>query len=124
MKIDFNQLLVDLDGEFIFDRAKTACPTCGSPEEEGEKWTLGRVCKKVLVNDLPGDDKKTDKKFDLWVLATKINKGGTVDLEAKEITMIKDRIPVAFAPLIVGPAFNMLEGKQEEIPDGASVQVN
>jgi hypothetical protein len=98
MKVDFNRGLIDLEGEVI----KNA---------KGESATLKGVTIDALLvayqdeQNLSGEDKV--KRF---ALASKINKG-TDEVTVEEISLIKKLIGKAYSALVVGQAWDILEGK-------------
>ena len=84
-------------------------------ENDGENLTMARASRNAL---LVMDEKATgDEKYKHYVLAMKIGEGGVVDLKSDEITTIKESIGTNMFPIVVGPAWDFLEGK---VPDGYS----
>lgn len=101
MKRDFNQVLIDLEGKPFKDEKKV-------------DLTLRRVVTDALGSTLPGDDSKTgDEKFKLFKLIVKVNdactKGALADIEAEELTIIKERVGRSWNTLVMGPAYILLE---------------
>ena len=109
MKIDFNQILLDME--------------C-SPIKEGDKTvTLKRVATNALLT--PFDDEKNlsgEEKVKRFNLASKIQAGDTdpyttnsaiVDLKTEEIAEIKKMIGKAYTVLVVGQAWQMLEKEEK-----------
>ncbi len=104
--IDFTQTLKDLDGKPLPFNAEGKLPTVA---------TLGQISKDALVNMLPEDQQATGaSKYDHWMLAQKVypDKKDVV-LNAEEIATIKERIGKMYAPLVVGPAWRMLDPAME-----------
>jgi len=101
MKLDVEQQLCGLDGKPI--------PQTG--EKGSPPTTLKDICLTVLVNELPSDREKAtgDEKFKRYILAGRINKGGVVEVDAKEIDTLKERIGKGYGAVIVGPAWLLLE---------------
>jgi hypothetical protein len=62
----------------------------------------------ALKSHLKTDNEHTDR-FELFQIGHKVNKGGTLELTAEEITLIKKRINECFTAVIVGNVFNALE---------------
>src|SRR5262245_23377648 len=96
MKIDFSAVIKDLDG---------------SPVKQGEKdATLGHVaCTALLASyadeqNLPVEDKV--RRFRLAEIAAK---GGEREVKVEDVALIKQLIGKAFAPLIVGRAYDIIE---------------
>lgn len=102
MKIDFSQQLKDLDGDVIIDDSKKDKPIT---------LTLGKIAIGALTAsyvdepNLSGEDKLTR-----YQIAMKIKEGGEVDLTIEEISEVKKLIGKYGAVLIVGQAYQMIEG--------------
>jgi len=96
MKIDFSAVIKDLDGDAVKDGDKDA--------------TLGRVaCTALLASyadeqDLPAEDKM--KRLRLAEIAAK---GGSQEIKVDDVALMKKLIGRAFAPLIVGRAYDIIE---------------
>lgn len=100
MKIDVDQKIKNLDGEFF-------------KEADGkDDITLKKVIVRALVLQHPSDDKQTgDEKFALYQLASKItNAEGELDLKPEDIISIKKRVGLMYATAMVGPVFEILNG--------------
>ena len=100
MNVNFLVDMVDLDGRPI-------------DEAEGKPATLGFVCLDALMRSYNDEPNLTGvEKVRRYDLALRIKRGGgQLDLPAEEITLLKLLIGKAYAPLIVGQAWAMLEGK-------------
>src|SRR5262245_40116210 len=96
MKIDFSAVIKDLDGEAVKDGEKDA--------------TLGRVaCTALLASfaderNLPAEDKV--RRFRLAEIAAK---GGAREMKVEDVALMKKLIGKAFAPLVVGRAYDIIE---------------
>jgi hypothetical protein len=96
MKIDFSAVIKDLEGDAVKDGEKDA--------------TLGRVaCAALLASyadeqNLPAEDKV--KRFHLAEVAAK---GGEQEMKIDDVALIKTLIGKAFAPLVVGRAYDIIE---------------
>ena len=100
-KINFNVKLTNFDGEPLKDEKK-------------EELTLGSAVKQAL---LVLDEKASGPdKYESYVLATKVVAGGEVELKSEEITRIKDAIGKYMFPIVVGQAWDLLEGKAPALP--------
>jgi hypothetical protein len=94
MKVDFAAPILDLKGEPII--------------ENGEQVTLGAITSNALLatykdeTDLAGEEKV--KRFKLAVIAE-----GEQDLSVEQVVLLKKLIAKAFAPLIVGRAYELLD---------------
>lgn len=95
MQIDFSQ-------GFMFDGAKIQKPDGKGPV------TLASATVEALL--LPSQDSGEDK-AKAYHLAMRVSKGGVQEVTVEEIAAIKKKIGEQWPPIIVGPAFDMLEGK-------------
>jgi hypothetical protein len=102
MKIDFNAVLTDLDGNAIKE----------TDAADSKPATLGLVVKQALLSG--SDDAKMEgaekvKLFDLAVTVSEsMKKNVPADLEVEDVAKIKTRcqpLPVA----IIGPVFKLLK---------------
>ena len=98
MKVNFATVLTGLDGEPI----KTPPVGTGEPGV----LTLADAAKNALMNIEQGEDGAA--KFKCWELAMKAN--GEVELTAEEAALIKKKIGNIYSPLVVGPAYKLLNG--------------
>ena len=95
-KIDFSIRLTKLEGDTLKD-------------ENGGELTLGGAAKQAL---LVSEEKQTgQEKYDNYVLATKVAEGGEVTLKSEDISKIKEVIGKYMFPVVVGQAWDLLEGK-------------
>jgi len=92
--LNLNQVLVDLDQQPFADGA-----------------TYKTVILSSLLATLPGDEKAGAKeKVSLFQLSMKVHdQADDCDLTSEEITLIKDRVGRAFAPLVVGRVFALID---------------
>ena len=103
MTLDVTQVLVGFDGEALMDGDKPI--------------SLRPICLNALTAQLEADKGMTGvKKTEIWVLCGKIYKEDRPLMTSDEITLIKDRIAAAYPPLVVGPAFLLLNGTPAEPP--------
>lgn len=105
MKLNFNVQLLDLEGETFNDDKK-------------QPLTLRRVCVDALGNALPGDENLNgETKYKLYALADRIVRSVKANKEceisAEEISTLKERIAKSWTTLVMGPAFDLLEKKNE-----------
>lgn len=105
MKIKLNVELKGIDGV-------TSLPV-PSKERNGKILTLKEVCINSILTPVQGDDEK--KKFEKWELFKKIRdcKSNDIELKAEEIVIIKKSIGIIQPPLIMGQAFDLLEGMKK-----------
>lgn len=96
MKVDVTQIIRDLSGQ----------PLAGKPEDA----TLRKVCLEVLMNTLRGDESMSGAgKAQLYALGMRIHSEDHPDLSAEDLSLVKDRIGRAYAPLVVGQAYALLD---------------
>jgi hypothetical protein len=101
--IDFTQVLIGVDGKALFN-----------PETK-VTLTLGEVAITALETmnqedrDMPGA-----KKFQMDELARKIHGNKAAVLPVEDITLIKERIGKAYGPMVVGPAWRLLDPATEQ----------
>lgn len=100
MLIDFNQTIKQIDGTEL-------------TITEGKEATLKHFALEALqLNFQDETNLSADTKCKRWLLATRIYANpAKIDLTAEEIVEIKKLIGKAYGPMIVGQAFQMLEGK-------------
>ena len=74
--------------------------------------TLKLVCTEALMS-MPKDPDALsgDDKVERYELAKLIYGGGDIELATEKIVLLKALVGKNYVPLIVGPAFRMLEGK-------------
>lgn len=98
MRLDFSTTLLGLDGK---------------PLKEGDKEVrLGEFCATALLT--PYQDEKElsgDEKVKRFKIAEKIYNGGEQDLTIEEAALLKKLVAKAFAPLIVGRIYGLLESE-------------
>ena len=74
-----------------------------------QKIDLETVCIQSLIAEIPNDE--TDK-YEKYKLLQKFQKAnGKIEIESSEIELVKGLIKKLYGTLIVGQAFDMLEGK-------------
>lgn len=103
MKINLFNKLKDVDGKDII-------PIAGS-----HPMTLRDVIfNSILVPVQDEDEKKKYEKYEIYKKIQGIKKENVIDLTAEEIVTIKKSIGRVQPPLVMGQAFDMLEGKNEK----------
>lgn len=100
MKVDVTQTFKTLSGKMMKDVGEN-----GEPVDA----TL-RLC---VVNSLlaPVQKESGIDKVKKYELAKRVYQNDVVELTTEEIALIKNRIGEAVIPIVVGQAFDMLEGK-------------
>lgn len=101
MKIDFTQVLKDLDGKEI-----------KGPDGD---ITLGFICVDALLAPLKGETEKPNAADTIrwYEFAKAIHKGEEMDLKAEDIALLKGRILKIRPTLIYGITSDMLEKKED-----------
>lgn len=98
MKVNINQTLKQADGKSPVE------------VEKGKALTLKDVCINAILTPAQDDDEK--KKWEKYEIFKKLRDGVLeVELMAEEIVVIKKGVARVNPPLIMGQAFEMLEGK-------------
>jgi len=96
MDINFKQPLRTLSGDEI--------------NEGGVPVTLGTIAVNALLTSYPNEQPTSEEKVQRWRLAQAIFAAGeSLDIRIEDVVLIKRLIGVAYAPLIVGQAFAMLD---------------
>jgi hypothetical protein len=114
-KINFKSVeLTDLGGttfkQLAPDAALIICPTCREKYHETVPVTLADVIQGNLVAD---DQTSTDiQKFENFMLAEKIKKGGDVEISVEELVQIKKKVGQNPSPIIVGRVFQFINSLQ------------
>jgi len=99
MKINLDQTFKTLNGVEIKD-------------EEGKGIKLLTICQNALISAGDQQQKESgEEKAKRYQLAIKLANGGEIELTAEDIAKIKKLIGESYAPIIVGQAYDMLEGK-------------
>ncbi len=101
MKIDFTQVLKDLDGNAI---KGLDCDI-----------TLGFICVDALLAPLKGETERPNAGDAIrrYEFAKAIHKGEEIDLKVEDIALLKDRILKTRTTLIYGLTSDMLEKKED-----------
>jgi len=99
MKIKLDQKIMSVDGIKALSNQETKCD-----------MTLKDVCINSILQ--PEKDDTGIQKMEAYELFVKLRNCQTeIELTAEEIAQIKKKIGLIYMPLILGQAFNMLEGK-------------
>ena len=122
MKINLNQVLVDLAGDPLQDRSVkrdengVVKDENGKPEMELVDVTLNRLAANALLHsakDKQGNDlDKGEDKARKYLLATKCYPANEIDLTAEEIVEIKGCISGVYPSIVVGQAWVILDQKE------------
>lgn len=95
-KINFSVILTRIGGKPLKD-------------DEDKDLSLAGAAKQAL---LVLDDKQTgSEKYNNYCLATKVVNGGIVELKSEDISKIKELIGKYMYPVVVGQAWDLLEGQ-------------
>lgn len=99
MKIDFTKALMTVEGTELKNK------------DTGELITLRQIAVNSALGDHPTDAALTGiEKYNRWELARRIQTQETLDMSSEEITKLKELIGKHYGPVILGPAYNILEG--------------
>lgn len=99
MKINFEQVLKELDGKII------------QIPGEGVDLTLKIVASRSLSMIFNDEQISGEEKAKRGLLAFRIYANSDIDLTVEEVALVKKLIGKAYGPLIVTQAWEMLEGK-------------
>lgn len=97
MKVDFTKRMQSLESTDLTD--------------DSGPFTLARVACNALLAMRPDDKINGDEKARRYKLAVQLVDAGEVDLPAESIALTKKLIGEVYNPLIVGQAWEMLEGQ-------------
>lgn len=102
MRINFDTVLRDLKGEPLRETPNT-------------DMTLAAACSSALLNPYP-DEQNLDPKEKMrrYRMAVKIADGGECDLSVEEIADLKKLVGKAFAPLVVGRVYDILDPEPKD----------
>jgi len=97
MLVNVNQVLKTMDGQVMKDNV------------DGN--AVDATVKMAIVNAIlsPVKDESGVDKVKKYELAKKIYASDEVDLDEKEIALIKERVGEGFAPIVVGQIFELLK---------------
>ena len=101
MKISVTQSIMGLDDV-------TPIP---SPTKAGQPLTLREVLVQALLQLSPQENVSGAKKYKFFKMARRIEKNDDIDFKAEELTMFKECVGKAFFPLVVGPVWDLLDGR-------------
>lgn len=77
-----------------------------------EKLNLKTLCITALLNEFPNETPTADERYKRYKLFQKFDKAnGKIDLEAEDLSLVKELIGKTHPTLIMGQAYDMLEGK-------------
>lgn len=101
-KINLLNNILGLEGDVVKDA-------------DGTDFTLKKVCVRSLLSQADGEKNiKPEDKLKRYQLAMKVNDaGGIIELKIEEVAELKKAIGRIFSPLIMGRAYDMLEGTNE-----------
>ncbi len=78
------------------------------------QMTLGDACAEALLGLNESDRTENGKsKWERWQLASRILKSTKpIKITAEETAKIKERVGKMYGPVVVGPVYELLEGKE------------
>lgn len=100
MKINFSAVVTNLDGQPMKQPAMQGT--------EPADATLAWVVAEALLRSTA--EKDGEGKYKLFALAMKVGAGGEIDLTPEDVSTIKLKVGEAYGPLIVGRAYDLLNG--------------
>lgn len=117
MKIDVTQVLKDRKGVAIqiMDKDGKAVEA----DQGGGPITLRYAACQALENVIPGDGEnmKGPQKMKHFILSERIETNDVVDLSAKDVTILTDRIGRAWGTVVAGRALMLLDPDlREDVP--------
>lgn len=99
MKIDFKKLINSVYGKPI--------------KNDDKDLDLGFACTEALMNVTAADVKmEAVEKYKRYKLAERIALADELDLSIEDVAKIKECVGKVYGPNVVGPVFDILEGKQ------------
>jgi hypothetical protein len=100
MKINFNEELRTLEGESLVPVT-----------------TLKKCAVEALLANFPGEERLPgEEKAKRWLLATRIYANPeNIELKPEDLVLIKKVVGMGYSPLIVGQAWELLDGKENLI---------
>ena len=99
MKVDFSQVISDLDGNPVKDE-----------EAQGTPLTLGAACLKAIRTPLQEDQGLLgEPAFKRLELARKIKKGGEQEIDPEDAVLIRNRAPKVWIIDIAGVVYEKLK---------------
>lgn len=112
MKINFSSKITTIKG----------LPMKEAVVEDGEKIEkeieLKDICINALLTDVPKPQnapiESGREKFKKYNLAKKVGDGGEIEISSEEITLLKEQIGNLYPPMVVGSAYEILEGQVKE----------
>lgn len=124
-KIDFRQKLLQIDGKKplankqprLDENGEQVKDEKGNPVMDDPGMLLMDVCSQALLTpyndekDVSGDEKH--RRYSLAKRIMQTPEGEKTLVKAEEVTLLKTLLPKMYAPLVVGQAFDLLEGESE-----------
>ena len=111
MKIRIDKILKDFDDKPII-KSPEVKDSEGKVIEKEVLFSVKEACMTALVNWQPSEKVAGDEKFRRFELAVKVKAAKTeIDVSVEEIALVKQLIGDLFSPIVVGQAWNALEGK-------------
>jgi hypothetical protein len=111
MKVRLDHVLVDMEGEELVERVKTKeVDDKGQPKFKETPITLGKICANALMTS-PKQPDGSDQKYEKGKLAMKLWPLDEAELSIEELALLKECIGIAYGPLVIVQAWDLLEGK-------------
>jgi len=114
MKVRLDHVLVDMEGEKLIERVKTKeVDNDGEPIIKETIITLGKICANALMTP-PKQPDTGEEKVKKGKLAMRIWGLDEAELSIDELKLLKDQIGIAYGPLVVTQAWDLLEDREDE----------
>lgn len=109
MKIDFDATITDINGTPVEE--EPAVIKDGVEVKPSKLLTLKSVAVNSLMQIYPDEHNLSgEEKANRFVLAMRINQGGEQDAKPEDISKIKQLVGKLYGPMVVGRAYEMLNG--------------
>jgi hypothetical protein len=95
VKVNFSQVLIDLEGSPIVDNGKPV--------------TLGAITAQALLAADPNTPESGDDKARAYDIATRVYRAGEVEVSVEDVALMKKKIGQFMTAIVVGQTFRMLE---------------
>lgn len=111
MKVNVLTVLMHINGEPLI---ATPANKDANPPVEEVKMTLRKACVDALCGVFQGDNPDGTEKYRRWNLAKIIQKFDEPELRVDDLKLIKDMIAKAYGPIVIGPAYELLDPPAEK----------
>ena len=110
MKIKINSIMNNVYGEPLKSQRKKDRPKGSDKPQEFEEMTLKDVIVNSLLGEFEGEKLTGEQKLERYKLAMMVQGAkAEVDLNSKDMVLVKDLIGKSWSPLISGQAWELIE---------------